>query len=59
MLTNSLKGYGQVLAEQSERKGRLKTAMNALKIGIPVQQAAQISGIPESELLKRLNKLQQ
>jgi hypothetical protein len=71
MLNNSLKGYGQVLAEQSrlegrlegEQKGRLEgkleTAMNALKIGIPVQQAAQITGISEGELLKQLNKPQQ
>jgi hypothetical protein len=59
MLNNSLKGYGQVLLERGERKGKkegkLETAMNALKIGIPVQQAAQITGIPEGELLKQLN----
>jgi hypothetical protein len=63
MLNNSLKGYGQVLLERGERKGKkegrlegkLETAMNALKIGIPIQQAAQITGISEGELLKQLN----
>jgi hypothetical protein len=56
MLNNSLKGYGQVLLERGKLEGKLETAMNALKIGIPVQQAAQITGIPEGELLKQLNK---
>jgi hypothetical protein len=64
MLNDSLKGYGQVLLERGVRKGvrrgrlegKLETAMNALKMGIPIQQTAQITGIPEAELLKQLNK---
>jgi predicted transposase YdaD len=67
MLNNSLKGYGQVLLERGERRGerrgklegKLETAMNALKIGLSIQQTAQITGIPEDKLLKQLNKPQQ
>jgi hypothetical protein len=54
MADTSLMGYGQVLLMRGERRGKREAAMNALKIGIPMQQIVQITGIPEDEILKQL-----
>ncbi|MDR2344238.1 MAG: hypothetical protein LBD86_06895 [Spirochaetaceae bacterium] len=63
MLNNSMKGYGQVLLERGERRGRkegerigkLEDAKNMLKEGLPIEQAARITGIPADKILKQLN----
>jgi hypothetical protein len=58
MLNDSLKGYGQVLLERGERRGKLETAMNALKEGLSIEQAARITGIPADKLQKQLRLIQ-
>jgi predicted transposase/invertase (TIGR01784 family) len=40
--------------QEGERKGKLEVARNALKEGLSVEQAAQITGIPADELKKHL-----
>ena len=50
MIKTSMMGYGQVLL----MRGKLETARNALKEGLPMEQAARITGMPAAELVKRL-----
>jgi predicted transposase/invertase (TIGR01784 family) len=39
---------------EGERTGRLEAARNALKMGLPVEQIALITGIPSENILKQL-----
>jgi predicted transposase YdaD len=64
MLDNTLKGYGQILVERGERRGKrhgerrakLEDARSALEMGLSMEQAARITKIPVSRLERLLNK---
>jgi predicted transposase/invertase (TIGR01784 family) len=70
MLNTSMMGYGQVLLMRGERRGKLEgrlegerrgklegkleTARSALKMGLSMEQIAQMTGIPADELKRQL-----
>jgi predicted transposase/invertase (TIGR01784 family) len=60
MLNNSLKGYGQVLLERGERKGRmegeqrkaLEIVRNLKSFGSTIDQIARAAGLPDDVIAK-------